>query len=73
MAWLLSLIIGFTALILAIPAILPFLGIANWLIVPIALMGAFIGQFSSGKGPRNFCVAVAAFCMLRLWVGGGLL
>jgi len=73
MAWLLSLIIGFIALILAIPAILPVIGLANWLIVPFALMGAFIGQFSSGKGPRNFCIAVAAFCMLRLWVGGGLL
>ena len=69
---LLSILIGTVALILAIPAILPLLGWLNWLIVPIALFGALIGQFSSGTGARNFCLAVAAFCMLRLWAGGGL-
>lgn len=70
---LLSLLIGAVALILAIPAIIPGLGWANWLIVPLALFGALIGQFASGTGARNFCLAVSAFCMLRLWFGGGLL
>jgi hypothetical protein len=68
----LSILIGSFALLLAIPAIIPFLGWANWLIVPIALFGALVGQFSSGTGARNFCLAVAAFCMLRLWAGGGI-
>lgn len=73
MASLLSILIGLVALILAIPAILPFLGWANWLIIPIALFGALIGQFARGTGARNFCLIVALLCMLRLWLGGGIL
>ncbi len=72
MASLLSILIGLVALILAIPAVIPFLGWANWLIVPIALFGALVGQFARGTGARNFCLFVAAFCMLRLWAGGGI-
>ncbi|BAK65281.1 hypothetical protein SLG_06060 [Sphingobium sp. SYK-6] len=72
MVSLLSVLIGAVALILAIPAIIPGLGWANWLIVPLALFGALVGQFASGNGARNFCLAVAAFGMLRLWAGGGL-
>ena len=73
MASLLSILIGLVALILAIPAILPFLGWTNWIVVPVALFGAAVGQFSSGSGARNFCLAVAALGMLRLWLGGGLI
>ena len=67
----LSILIGLFALLMAIPAIIPFLGWANWFVVPVALFGALIGQFATGSGARNFCLAVAAFSMLRLWVGGG--
>ena len=73
MFWIASALIGFVAMLLAIPALIPFLGWANWVIVPIALAGALIGQFARGHGPRNFCLAVAAFGALRLWVGGGLI
>lgn len=73
MFWFLSALIGLIAMLLAIPALIPFLGWANWVIVPIALSGALIGQFANGRGPRNFCLAVAAFGMLRLWIGGGLI
>jgi len=69
----LSALIGAVALLLMIPALLPLLGWANWIFVPIALFGALIGQFSRGTGARNFCLAVAAFGMLRLWLGGGIL
>ena len=69
---LLSILIGAVALILAIPAIIPGLGWANWVIVPMALFGALIGQFAAGTGARNSCLAVAAFGMLRLWAGGGI-
>lgn len=69
----LSILIGLSALLMAIPAIIPFLGWANWFIVPFALFGALIGQFATGTGARNFCLAVAAFAMLRLWVGGGII
>lgn len=70
---LLSILIGAVALLLMLPALLPLLGWANWIFVPIALVGALIGQFSRGTGARNFCLAVAAFGMLRLWLGGGIL
>lgn len=73
MVSLLSLLIGLVALILTLPTVLPLLGWLNWLILPIALLGAGIGQFANGTGARNFCFAVAAFCAFRLWLGGGLL
>jgi hypothetical protein len=55
-----------------IPAFLPFLGIANWLLVPIALFGALIGMLSTRNSGRNFCLLVAAFGALRLFLGGGI-
>ncbi len=70
---LISALIGCVALLLAIPAFIPFLGWANWLIVPIALFGALIGQLARGQSARNFCFVVAGFAALRLWLGGGLL
>jgi hypothetical protein len=64
--------IGLVALILMIPAAIPFLGALNWLFVPLALFGAFIGMISSRNGGRNFCLIVAAFGALRLFLGGGI-
>jgi len=70
---LLSILIGAASLLMMLPAMLPLLGWANWIIVPIALFGALIGQGARGTGARNFCLTVAAFGMLRLWLGGGIL
>ncbi len=70
---LISVLIGCVALLLAIPALIPFLGWANWLVVPIALFGALVGHFARGKGARNFCFIVAALAVLRLWLGGGII
>ena len=39
-----SLLIGVVALIFAVIAFLPLLGWANWLIIPLALIGAAVGQ-----------------------------
>lgn len=69
----LSSLIGFFTLVLMIPAILPIVGIANWLLVPIALVGAFIGTLSDKNSGRNFCLLVAAFGALRLFLGGGII
>ena len=69
---LLSALIGLAALLLMIPAILPFVGILNWLLVPMALFGAFIGMLSSRKSGRNFCLIIAGFGALRLFLGGGI-
>lgn len=68
----LSGLIGLVTLILMIPAILPIVSLLNWLLVPIALVGALIGMMSSKNGGRNFCLVVAAFGALRLFIGGGI-
>lgn len=67
----LSALIGMVALLLALPAAVPLLGWGNWLVVPLALLGALIGQLARGNGARNFCLVVAALAALRLWLGGG--
>ena len=68
----LSSLIGLATLVLMIPAFLPFVGIVNWLLVPMALFGAVIGMLSSRNSGRNFCLIVAAFGALRLFMGGGI-
>lgn len=68
----LSILIGLATLVLMIPAILPIVGILNWLLVPMALFGALIGMMSSRNSGRNFCLFVAAFGALRLFLGGGI-
>lgn len=68
----LSVLIGLAALVLMIPAALPFIGALNWLLVPMALFGALLGMLSTRNGGRNFCLIVAAFGALRLFLGGGI-
>jgi hypothetical protein len=68
----LSALIGVITLILMIPAVIPLLGALNWLLVPVALVGALVGMMSSKNGGRNFCLLVAAFGAFRLFLGGGL-
>ena len=48
-----SLIIGFVALIFALVAFIPLLGWANWLIIPLAIIGAGVGMISRSTAGRN--------------------
>ena len=50
---LLSLIVGVVALLLAIVAFIPLLGWANWLIIPLAMIGALIGFASRSKAAET--------------------
>ena len=68
-----SLIIGFVALILAMVAFLPLLGWANWLIIPLAIIGAGLGVLSRGTAGRNLNLLVIVIGIVRLMIGGGLL
>ncbi len=68
-----SILIGIVALVLAIPSALPFLGWGNWVVLPIAILGAGIGALSRSNGGRNFCLIVLVIAILRLMLGGGLL
>jgi hypothetical protein len=69
---LVSLIIGLVALVCAFVAFLPFLGWANWLIIPLAVIGAGIGMISRGSTGRNLNLLVIVIGVLRLMLGGGL-
>jgi hypothetical protein len=66
-----SIFIGLIALILAIPAFIPFLGWANWLVVPIAVVGLAFGAMSKGTAGRNLNIVVIVIGILRLSMGGG--
>ena len=68
-----SLIIGIVALILAVVAFLPLLGWANWLIIPLAAIGAAVGMISSGTSGRNLNLFVIVVGVVRLMLGGGIL
>lgn len=70
---LLSLLIGFVGLLLAIPSFLPFLGWGNWLVVPIALLGLGFGVASRRTSGRNLNILVLIVAIARLSLGGGLI
>lgn len=69
---LLSILFGILALILAIPAFLPLLGWANWIIIPIAVIGLALGAMSSSNIGRNLNIVVIIVCVGRLMLGGGI-
>lgn len=69
----LSIIIGLGALLLLVPAFLPLLGWANWVIIPIAVIGLALGAMSSSNAGRNLNIVVVVIGALRLMLGGGLL
>lgn len=69
----LSLIIGFVALILAVIAFIPLLGWANWLIIPLAVIGAGLGMMSRGTAGRNLNLFVIVVGVFRLILGGGII
>src|SRR5690348_5216303 len=70
---LISLIIGFVALVCALIAFIPLLGWANWLIIPLAIIGAVIGMISRGTAGRNLNIFVIIIGVVRLMLGGGIL
>ena len=67
-----SLIIGFVALICALVAFLPLLGWLNWLIIPLAILGAGVGVISRGTAGRNLNLFVILIAIVRLMLGGGI-
>ena len=69
---LVSLIIGFVALVLALVAFIPFLGWANWLIIPLAVIGAVVGMVSRGTAGRNLNLFVIIIAVIRLMLGHGI-
>ena len=67
-------ILGIISLVIVIPATIPFLGWANWLALPLIVIGVIVGQLSStSKAGRNFCLIVLLIAAVRLTLGGGLI
>ena len=67
-------LLGIIALVIVIPATIPFLGWANWFALPLIVIGAIAGQLSSSsKAGRNFCLIVLLIAAVRLSLGGGLI
>lgn len=67
-----SLIIGFVALLCALVAFIPLLGWLNWLIIPLAILGAGVGMISRGTAGRNLNLFVIVIAIFRLMLGGGI-
>jgi hypothetical protein len=70
---LVSLIIGFVALIFAVIAFIPFLGVAEWLVLLLAIIGAGVGMISRGVSGRNLNLFVIIVAIFRLILGHGFL
>lgn len=69
----LSILVGLAALPVALVGLVPFFGLANYLAIPIAVVGAAIGVLSGHKSGRNFNLFVIVVAVVRLILGGGLL
>jgi hypothetical protein len=69
----LAYLIGIVSLIIVIPAQLPLLGAANWIALPVIVVGIVLGALSSKDGGRNFCLVIGLIAVVRLLLGGGLI
>ena len=68
-----SLIIGAVALVCALIAFIPLLGIGEWLVLILAIIGAGIGMISRGTAGRNLNLFVIVVAVVRLILGHGIL
>lgn len=68
-----SIVIGAIALVCAMVAFLPLLGWANWLVIPLAMIGAAVGIASKSNLGRNLNLFVIVVAIIRLMLGGGIL
>jgi uncharacterized membrane protein len=64
---------GVITLLLAILALFPFLGWANWFVLILAVIGLIIGAFGQRKtGMMLNGIAILIACF-RLFIGGGII
>lgn len=69
----LAYLVGLVSLVIVIPAQIPLLGWANWLALPLIVVGVILGALSSKDGGRNFCLVVLLIAAVRLTLGGGVI
>ncbi|QZD89998.1 hypothetical protein K3148_00855 [Qipengyuania aurantiaca] len=70
---LLSFLFGIISLVIVIPATIPLLGWANWIALPLIVIGVILGQLSSSNSGRNFNLVVLLIAVIRLSLGGGII
>lgn len=68
-----SVLCGLCALPVALVGLIPFFGIANYLAIPIAVVGVMLGLLSGHRSGRNFNIFVLIVAVVRLMLGGGLI
>lgn len=68
----LSLLIGLVAGVIALFGLIPFVGWANWFVIPIAGLGLVLGLVSRRKEGQILNIVVIAIALVRLMLGGGL-
>jgi hypothetical protein len=69
----LAYLVGLLSLVIVIPAQIPLLGWANWLALPLIVIGIILGALSSKDGGRNFCLIVLLIAAVRLTLGSGVI
>jgi hypothetical protein len=69
----LSLLIGIAAGVVALFGIIPFIGWANWFVLPVAGLGLVLGLISSRKEGQILNLVVIAVALVRLTLGGGII
>lgn len=70
---LISIALGLVALVLVVIAFIPLLGWANWIIIPIAVVGLAAGAMSDRTSGRNLNIVVIIIGVVRLMLGGGII
>lgn len=67
-----SILLGIVAFFIALAGLIPFIGIVNWVALPIAFIGLLLGIFSSRKTGRNLNIIVLVVAAIRLMLGFGI-
>lgn len=67
----LSILMGLISACLMLPAMLPLLGWAQWLVLAGCVLGIIFGAFCERKIGLTINVAVGIVAVLRLFLGGG--
>ncbi len=69
----LSLVIGIATGAVAVFGLIPFLGWANWFVIPLAGIGLILGLISKRKEGQILNLVVIAVALVRLSLGGGII
>lgn len=70
---LISIVVGVVALPVMLLALIPLLGWLNYLVIPLAVLGAALGAMSDSNAGRNLNLVVLVVGFVRLWLGGFIL